>query len=185
MNSHTDRCLTDLASSRRPSRAGVVSIVAVAVLLGAVLPVLTGCGGAPEVDAQAAAAAPEVPAEIQVPELMAKLGYFTDKVGWSVAARNQKLSVFYLDKLDQVMVQLGAVGRYEGIPLGGMAQATMGSGLGALRSGVEGGDWDTAFETYRGMTLSCNACHAATRREYVVIKPVEGDPPYGQDFSAP
>lgn len=169
-----------------PRLSSTLRLQAAAAVCLALPFLVLGCGGSSDAETQAAAAAaPKVSAEAQVPELMAKLGYFTDKVGWSVAARNQKLAVFYLDKLDQVMAELGTVDRFEGIPLGGMAQATMSSGLGALRSGVESGEWETAFDTYRGMTLSCNACHAATRREAVVIKPVEGAAPYGQDFSAP
>lgn len=174
--------------SRTFSRQLLTGFWPKAMLCAVLVGTLSGCGGAPEADAQAPAAAqaaPQPAPELRVPVLMAQLGYFTDKVGWSVAAQNQQLAAFYLDKMDQVMEELGTVERFEGIPLGGMAQATMGSGLKALRSSVEGADWGTAVETYRGMTLSCNTCHAATRREFIVVTPVDGEPPYGQKFSAP
>ena len=150
---------------------------------------LSGCGNAtPEAGAQADAPAPAaatVPAEILVPELMTQLSHYTDKVGWSVAAQNQPSASFYLDKVDQTMAQIGAVDRWEKLPFGGMAQATMASGLTALRSSVDNADWAGAQETYRAVTLLCNQCHSATRRAFIKIVPVQGTPPYGQDFSNP
>lgn len=163
------------------------SILFPAVLL--LFSMTMGCGaGAPEADAQGnspAPAAPSVTAEAQVTLLMGRLADYTDKVGWSTHAKNQPSAVFYLDKVDEVMAELGTVDRWEGMPIGGMAQATMSSSLRALRGSLEKGDWATAAQTYNGMTLSCNSCHAATRRAFVVIRPVTGDGPSGQDFSAP
>lgn len=143
-----------------------------------------GCGNAPEAEAEAKRPA-AADSALEVTYLMGHLGNYTNKVGWATAAQNPALAGFYLDKMDQVLAEMLKIERWEGIPIGGMAQATMGNSLKALRSKIDEGDWAGAGETYRGMTLACNSCHAATRREYVVIEPVGETPAPGQRFSAP
>lgn len=145
-----------------------------------------GCSGA-QSGAEPAQAASESGSnsELQVTYLMGHLSTYTNKAGWATQAENGPLATFYLDKIDQVMAELTGVDRWEGIPLGSMAKATMSGSLQALRSSVAGGDWTAARETYRGMTLACNSCHAATRREYVVVTPVSAPEPPGQRFGAP
>ena len=152
-----------------------------------VLMLIFGCSGAQsdaEPSAQAAGGSQAVASELEVTFLMGHLATYSNKIGWAAQAENGPLATFYLDKVDQVMTELVGVDRWEGIPIGSMAKATMSGSLQALRSSVESNDWTAARETYRGMTLACNSCHAATRREYVVVVPVTGEGSPGQQFSA-
>lgn len=170
------------AVKARPASFVSTGLAALILLVG-----LSSFGCAPEesnASPEAGTAAQESP-ERAVTRLMGQLSVFSNKVGWALEGQNQPLALFYLDKIDEVMNDLTKVERWEGIPIGGMARATMSGSLQALRSNVEKGDPAAALETYRSMTLACNSCHSATRREYIVIAPVAGDPAPGQQFSAP
>ncbi len=157
------------------------SLICLGLLASALM---LGCSGSQSgaEPSQAADGGAAADSELQVTFLMGHLATYTHKIGWAAQAENGPLATFYLDKVGQVMTELVGVDRWEGIPIGSMAKATMSGSLQALRSSVENGDWTAAGETYRGMTLACNSCHAATRREYVVVVPVTGEVPPGQQF---
>lgn len=151
-------------------------------LIGLAAALALGCNPGPaKLAGPVAAAAPTRPT-LDTAELMVKLHQHHDKLGYAIAAGNQPLARFYLQKVREVLVEADDLEPLEGLPVSTMVPTMMASSMGVLGPQVDQADWERARDTYRGMTMACNSCHAATRREFIVILPAEGKPPYSQQF---
>lgn len=147
-----------------------------------VLPWLVACpgnGGSAGAPATSSArVAPRTTAE-----LMTSLHHFHDKLGYALEAGNQPLAAFYLAKVEETLTAAEDLAPLEGLPVSSMIPAMMSSSIQVITPQIAQGELAKATETYRGMTMACNSCHAATRREYIVIQPASGKAPFNQQFA--
>lgn len=147
-----------------------------------------GSAGAARAEGSAAATAgagtgAEVEAEeVELAILMSRLQVHTDKLGYSVQARNRPLAGFYLAEIEETYEELAAIPEHDGYPVAHPAGVILAPLLERLQGELAAGEWSAAADGYAALVDGCNRCHAATEHEYVVILPVSGPPPYSQRF---
>lgn len=125
------------------------------------------------------AAAPEIA------PFMALLQRYSQKAGYSIAAKNDTLALFYLEEIEETLAEIYKVDEVEGTPIGQPAKIIMPELISALKKSVQQKQWKQSAANYSNLIDGCNRCHAATERQYVKILPAtkSGPNPYNQDFS--
>ena len=121
--------------------------------------------------------------EVHLVDKMTALGYFTHKVGLSLAADNLELADFYLHEMEEVSAEVAAIPEYDGQPVGQLSAAMLLPILNELAEAVDSGSADSARAAYGKVIDSCNACHVATTFGYIKVTDRSDYNPYGQDFS--
>ncbi len=114
---------------------------------------------------------------------MGDLQRYAQKLGFAVQKKNSALAGFYVDKIRQTAAFLrGAYPSYDGMPVGALV-TMIDAPMRQVREAIDGGRWAQATQRYEAAIGVCNACHAAAQRQFVVITPASGSPPYNQRFA--
>ncbi len=114
--------------------------------------------------------------------LMHNMQYYGHKLGLSVTAGNQALQHFYAHELEEVIEAVAEIDDYEGIAVHHVLGETLKPAFEALEEAIEGGDQVRVSTRYDALLESCNACHRAAGRPFVVIRRNDQNP-YPQDFA--
>ena len=159
----------------RPIRSTAIPHPLLATLVACAVATLPGCGSA---DGDAV----EQPAELA--PYMTQAQHHSQKLGYSIRAKNQPLADFYLDELREVLEHAAdEIPEHDGYPIAQLIGEIALPGLEPVESAVARGKWELAWIEYGTMIDTCNACHAATEHEFLVVLPAAGEPPFNQDFT--
>ena len=131
------------------------------------------------------------PADSSVEQEEAELAPYMDlmqrhgaKLGYAIQARNLKLSEFYLHEIEESLEEIAAeIPEHDGYPIARLIDQVALPGLAPLEEAMTIRSWSRIDEAYVAMIDTCNACHAATEHEFLVILPAEGEPPFMQRFA--
>lgn len=162
--------------------------LAAAVFAAMVLP-LAGLAQSPTPPASAPSAekpAPAAPkAYIPGPEqFMAVILSQHAKLWYAGRARNWPLAEFELGEIKEVMGDLQDLYPvFKNLPFADMLDAVITKEIVDLEKAIEAKDVGQFAAGYDRLTQACNACHAGTGKEFVVIRrPVGGRPFPNQEF---
>lgn len=114
---------------------------------------------------------------------------YADKIYFAGKEHNQRLTGWYLWKLEQSALH-AIEHRTEPwhpdfINEGELFQSMLIPAIRELESVVEAGAWADFPDAYEGLVTTCNGCHLVTEHEYVKIR-VPDSPIYSnQDYSQP
>lgn len=124
--------------------------------------------------------------EHEHPELakeMAWLQRWTMKLGYSIAAKNDRLADLYMHELEETVEAIvEEIPEYEGLKIALATGVILKPELEPLAEKIDRADWPGATEHYARLIDACNRCHAATQHEFIVITVPEGEPPFNQRF---
>lgn len=108
------------------------------------------------------------------------------KLGHAIDARNGPLAGYYAGELDET---LRAIARdhevHEGYPVADLVRELALPAVRPVADAVAARDWIEAERAYAAALDTCNACHAATEKEFVVVLPADGPPRFFQRFAQP
>jgi hypothetical protein len=110
---------------------------------------------------------------------------YSDKLGYSLEAKNDRLAMFYLEELEETLDALLDVDEVEGIPIAESIEAIMDPLIGQLAESLRNEDWKGGRVHYEALVDGCNRCHAATEHEFIRVIPANGSGKgkYNQIFS--
>ena len=118
-----------------------------------------------------------------LPTFMTELQHYSQKLGYSLEAKNAQLAGFYMIQIDRVLTEIEThVATADGLPVPPYIRALMWPSLEPLDHAIDEGHWEEATTNYKALTASCNACHNATNHAFIKIKPASGEPPFNQAF---
>ena len=124
---------------------------------------------------------PEHP-DVELSVLMGEIQRHSAKLGYSIAANNQKLAEFYLTETEEVLDEVRQIEIYEGFPIREALEKILDPILPGLEQAIAEEEWTASWDAYVQLVDGCNRCHAATEHEFLVVLPAEGEPPYLQRF---
>lgn len=120
----------------------------------------------------------------ETPELvryMSALQYLTHKAGLAIQAENRPLSDFYAHEMEEVLEAVSKIPRYDGHPIGELADRLIEPAFHDLEEALDQGRWAEASTRYDALLDACNRCHAATNHGFIRIKRNDNNP-YMQSF---
>lgn len=123
--------------------------------------------------------------EVELAEIMGNLQRYSHKLGLAVQAKNLPLVKFYLHEVEELEHELRGIDSYEDLPIGDSTKKVFSPALELLEgSFASPEDWTRISERYKNLLSSCNACHAVTKHEFIVItEPKQGNS-YNQAFES-
>ena len=123
--------------------------------------------------------------EVELSPMMSSVQRFSQKLGYSVLAKNKKLTEFYFEEIEESLEAIERkVIEHDGMPIADPIKIIMNPTLAQFESDLKTADWALIQQSYGTLIESCNRCHIATEHEFLVILPSEGTPPFNQDFNA-
>lgn len=155
-----------------------LAATACTLLLAASAVVLGGCQ-----DAASASRPKGVGGEVDLAPLMSEFQRHSMKLGFSIAAHNQRLARFYVKEINETLAEVVKVKQSEWVPIGATAKVILPEPLDNLDKSLAAGDWARVDGDYKAVIEGCNRCHAATGHEYIKIVPAHGAPPWNQEFA--
>jgi hypothetical protein len=121
--------------------------------------------------------------EVELAPFMGNLQRYSQKLGYSIQARNGPLAEFYLHEVGEVFEELEEkVPVHDGIPIAQNLQVTIRPRIEQLEESLEGSDWDRVDADYRQLIDGCNECHGISEHSFVHILPANGTSPFNQRF---
>jgi hypothetical protein len=115
--------------------------------------------------------------------MMERMQTYTHKLQLSLAANNAKLADLYLHELEEAAEYVVEnLPYYHDFPVGRLTREMLLPPIEALEDTLDEADWAESGARFAELLDSCNACHAATGKDYVRIAPAAGNP-FAQDFS--
>lgn len=130
-----------------------------------------------------AKASEEASGEEELAPYMGQFQRYTDKLGYSVLAKNKDLAKFYVHEVEEIAAELiEKVPHHDGVPIGSSVRTILSPRIELLEKALEADDWAKAQERYTGLVQGCNACHVATKHAFIEILPASGNSPYNQKF---
>ena len=115
--------------------------------------------------------------------MMQRMQTYTHKLQLSLAAGNAQLGDFYLHELEEAAEYvIDHIALYDDVPVGQLTREMLLPAIEALEDAVDSGDSAQGGIAYGRLLEACNACHAATGKNYIRIVPAAGNP-FAQDFS--
>lgn len=155
-----------------------VRTIAAAALAATLVP-LIGLAQTPAPSAPAAAPAAATPAPAAAPKVyIPGLEQFMNviltehnKLWFAAKARNWPLAAYELGEIKEVMGDvMDFVPVFKNLPLAQMMDAVVTKEIVDLEHAVEAKDFRKFASAYDNLNKACNACHAGTENEFVVIK---------------
>jgi hypothetical protein len=122
-------------------------------------------------------------ADVDLAPLMSEFQRHSMKLGFAIAAHNQRLSRFYVKELRETLAEVEKVKEAEWVPIGATAKVILPEPLDNLDDSLAAGEWSRVDGDYKAVIAGCNRCHAATGHEYIKIVPAHGAPPWNQEFT--
>lgn len=123
------------------------------------------------------------------PELAPYMGdmqRLSQKLGYSIQARNGPLAAFYIDEIEEGLEQIeDRFPVWEDYPLPKLVRIIAEPAVGRLRDEIAARHWEEVDAAYAALVQSCNRCHASTEHEFLVITAPRGEPPFNQRFESP
>jgi len=117
--------------------------------------------------------------------LAVKMGYYqryTQKLGLAGNEQNWQLADFYLHEIHEIsedLVDEKVV--YDGYEIGVLVNKMLEPAIEKMEKTIEQEDSMLFKTNYKMLINNCNACHTATKHQYIkIIAPKEN--PYNQDF---
>jgi hypothetical protein len=121
--------------------------------------------------------------EPELAVLMARMQYFTHKLGLSVGFRNIELAAFYHHELEEVTEDvIGHVQTYDGYPVADLMRAMLLPLIESMEESLTRRNWANIDGDLTRLVEGCNACHAATDHAVIRIEPSFDINPFLQDF---
>ncbi|WP_089724017.1 hypothetical protein [Candidatus Thiosymbion oneisti] len=114
-------------------------------------------------------------------DIMTALQTYSHKADLSLRAKNIELLRFYTHELEEAIDELDAVESYGGFPISQKARTIMKPAYQQFENAVKGGDFQLIETKFEAMVTTCNSCHGATDRGFIVIKRTDANP-FMQDF---
>jgi hypothetical protein len=106
------------------------------------------------------------------------------KLWFAGQANNWPLAAYELDELKEGFED---VVKYfptkDGVPTGTMASAVIEKEVAALEKAIETKDRKQFAAAFDKLTASCNACHQASKHEFIVIRRPAANPYANQSFA--
>ena len=114
---------------------------------------------------------------------MRGLQIYSQKLGFSIQAKNGPLSDFYLHEFEEAIEEIESVHKHDKMPIGDTAKTIIRPLIEPLKNNIENHSWLRAWEGYESLIEGCNRCHTATEHAFIKILPASGASPYNQDFA--
>jgi hypothetical protein len=114
--------------------------------------------------------------------LMGHMQTYAHKLGLSIQAANRPLARFYAHEVEEVIEAVERIDEYDGIRVSHLLQETLKPAFEGLEAALDSGDQAGIDTRYEAMLDSCNACHRAAERGYIVIERSDLNP-YPQRFA--
>ena len=121
--------------------------------------------------------------EVELAGYMGELQRFSQKLGFAIHGKNQKLSDFYLHEIEEVLGELKEIKEHEGMPIADSVQVIMTPLVSELSQYIHASNWKKSSKSYLEVIEGCNRCHSATEHEFIKILPSRGKSPFNQDFT--
>jgi hypothetical protein len=106
------------------------------------------------------------------------------KLWLAVQAGNWGLADYELDELKEGFEDIT---KYyptkDGVPTGTMAEAIIAKEVAALAKAIDGKDKRNFASGFDRLTAACNACHQASKHDFIAIKRPSGNPYTNQSFT--
>ncbi|MEJ0076412.1 MAG: hypothetical protein WDO17_13350 [Alphaproteobacteria bacterium] len=134
----------------------------------------------------AASAEPNEPFKPGLGEIMTLQQMRHLKLWFAGQAGNWGLADYELDELKEGFEDIT---KYyptkDDVPTGTMAEAIVAKEVADLAKAIEGKDKKSFASAFDRLTASCNACHQASKKEFIVIQRPTGNPYTNQSFAPP
>lgn len=115
---------------------------------------------------------------------MARLQLYSQKLGYSIEAKNKPLTKFYHHEIEEVVETIVKdFPVHNEIRFPPLFRSLIDVELKRIEEHFETGDWTATYQAYSQLIANCNQCHTATAHGFIVITPAKGPSPYNQDFS--
>ena len=106
------------------------------------------------------------------------------KLWFAARAGNWPLAAYELDELKEGFEDVVKyVPTKDGVPIGTMASAVIEKEVAALEKAIETKDRKQFAAAFDKLTASCNACHQASKHEFIVIRRPAANPYANQSFA--
>ena len=140
------------------------------------------------VEAQAPDAAPpsteQIEPHIELAPYMTRIQTFSQKLGYSIAGRNQPLAQFYLYEMREAVSEIVRdIPVYDNLPIDQLMVTMFYPPLKPLDTALAASDWPAADAGYTTLINACNTCHTASLHPFIQITPASGTPPFNQKFT--
>jgi len=106
------------------------------------------------------------------------------KLWFAVQAANWGLAGYELDELKEGFEDITKYHpTHDGVPTGTMAEAVIAKEVAELAKLIEGKDKRNFASAFDRLTAACNACHQASKHDFIVIRRPSGNPYTNQSFT--
>lgn len=127
---------------------------------------------------------PQAPVGERLDAQMDRLQRRTSKLGLAIDARNLRLAAYYLETLDGSLDAIAAsVPEQDGYPIARLIDQVARPALAPLDEALTVRSWPRVEAAYGALIETCNACHAATERDYLVMLPASEARRFDQRFT--
>ena len=115
---------------------------------------------------------------------MSDVHRYSMKLGHAIQTRHPRLASFYAGEVAQSLEQIrDTFPEHEGYPVAELIDQIALPSVLPLQGTTRREAWEESERLYGVMIDKCNACHAATEREFLVVEVPSGPPPDGQAFT--
>lgn len=114
--------------------------------------------------------------EVELIEVMGAAQTRSHKLHLSLRAENQALADFYAHELEEAIHDMMRVESYDGFSIAHLAESMLLPAFEKLEHAVKAGDLKAASKRFDALIGSCNACHAATDHDAIVIQKTDQNP---------
>jgi hypothetical protein len=124
------------------------------------------------------------------PELahyMSWLQRYAQKAGFAIRGKNKRLAYFYMHEMEETLEDvMKHFVVHDGKPIGKLAKVMLMPSLERLEKSLKAPKvpWKKAWNQYKAVINSCNACHTATGYAFLKMTPANGPVPFNQVFKA-
>jgi hypothetical protein len=115
---------------------------------------------------------------------MRRLQYYTDKLYYAGQAKNKELSVFYLEEMEQVMIEIAKLNLLEEGK--NVSQLMVANGMNAhevVEKDFRQNGFANFDSTFTSLIGTCNSCHKQCDHGFIEVTVPKGEPRFNQNFA--
>jgi hypothetical protein len=114
---------------------------------------------------------------------MRRVQYYTDKLYYAGKAQNKELTEFYLEEMEQVMIEIAKLNLLErGM---NVSQLMVANGLNAheiVEKEIRQNGFANFDSTFLSLINTCNSCHKQCNHGFIEVTVPKGEPRFNQNF---
>ncbi len=119
----------------------------------------------------------------EVAKAMGYLQRYSHKLYWAGTSENWALSEFYAHELEETFEEIAAAQvTDDGIEISALVSTMTAPAFNKIEKAIESEDKAAFDSSYQLLIQSCNACHAASKHQFIVIETPEEGKTFNQKF---